>query len=331
MRYRLTCVCILVVCAFTVVSLACDAEKGQVVTSASGTAADGPWSIAKPWSGSVPTPPRLYPARRDGKWGFIDKTGQVAIGFRYEEASDFSDGLAAVRVGSEWGYVNESGTMAIAPQFSEGFGFYDGLAQVVTATGIGYMDKTGRLVIPDDPEWQDAFRFSEGLAGVWFKDQTYGYIDTSGKTVIRLPRATAAGEFSDGLAYVRERGQYGYIDRTGRFVIKAQFVEATEFSDGLAVVLDQSRKLTIIDMAGNAVVTRDVVPIFEGYPRSFADGRSAIVKDARWGFMDTSGVAVIYPQFKLVGDFAGGLVQVECENGKMAYIDLNGKFVWREQ
>ncbi|MBN1460634.1 MAG: WG repeat-containing protein, partial [Armatimonadetes bacterium] len=40
----------------------------------------------------------LYPVSVDGKWGYIDKTGTIRIQPQFDDARDFSDGLAAVRV-----------------------------------------------------------------------------------------------------------------------------------------------------------------------------------------------------------------------------------------
>jgi hypothetical protein len=190
---------------------------------------------AEPWSGPPPKAPVLFPARQDNKWGYIDKTGRLVVDFQYDEAWDFSDGMAAVRVGGKWGYVDESGKTAIAPQFSDGSDFSDDRAQVSTPTGIGYIDKTGKLVIPPNPEWLGGFQFSEGLAGVPLQ-KGYGFIDTAGKLVFRLPDATSVGYFSEGLATVREWEATGYIDRSGTFVIEPRFTYGSEFSNGLAMV-----------------------------------------------------------------------------------------------
>ena len=40
-----------------------------------------------------------------GKVGFIDKTGHYVINPQFGLAHSFSDGLAAVRIGSKWGFI----------------------------------------------------------------------------------------------------------------------------------------------------------------------------------------------------------------------------------
>ena len=72
------------------------------------------------------------------------------------------------------------------------------LAQTQTPTSL----KTGTYVI--NPQFDDAYPFSEGLA------------------VVRI------GDY--------ETGKLGFIDKTGAFVINPQFDDAESFSEGLAAV-----------------------------------------------------------------------------------------------
>ena len=43
------------------------------------------------------------------KFGYISKEGKKAIDFRFDEVKDFSEGLAAVKIGVHWGYIDMSG------------------------------------------------------------------------------------------------------------------------------------------------------------------------------------------------------------------------------
>ncbi|SRR5260370_25978904 len=66
----------------------------------------------------------------DGKHGYIDETGRVEIEPRFDNWTEFSEGLAAVSVDFEWGYIDKTGKWAIPPQFAVGRPFSDGLALV---------------------------------------------------------------------------------------------------------------------------------------------------------------------------------------------------------
>ena len=95
---------------------------------------------------------------KEGKFGYIDKEGNVVIPFRYEPGKD------------EWSYTDQ-------PVFD----FHQGLARVWDkATGkYGYIDKEGNEVFPC--EFDFAEDVSEGVAIVQKGDQ-FGFINTKGNS-----------------------------------------------------------------------------------------------------------------------------------------------------
>jgi hypothetical protein len=288
---------------------------------------------ATEWTGPPPKAPVLFPVRENDKWGYIDTTGTVVVGFQYDDARDFSDGMAAVKVGSTWGYIDESGAMIIAPQFFDGLAFSNDRAGAYSPSrDIGYIDKSGQVVIPDSPDWLAGGQFSEGLAGVELKEG-YGFIDTSGRLVLRFAQATSLGDFREGLAVVRIGHECGYVDRTGKFVIQPQFGYATEFSNGVAMVQYGYGRAALIDKTGR--VQRRLAEYNQAGPVS--EGRIAVYQGellddaSSWGYIDASGTRVIPPQFHFAWEFEGGLARVEEKNGKLAYIDLLGNYVWQEK
>jgi hypothetical protein len=98
---------------------------------------------------------RLFTVPVGGKYGYIDKTGKLAIAPQFYEADDFSEGLAAVEIDDSWGYIDKTGKVVITPQFDDAFGFSGGLAWVsISGKGKrGYIDKTGKFVWqPSNPE-----------------------------------------------------------------------------------------------------------------------------------------------------------------------------------
>ena len=52
----------------------------------------------------------LYPVVVNGRWGFINKSGETVINPQFDKAGGFAAGLAPVRMG-RWGYVDASGKM----------------------------------------------------------------------------------------------------------------------------------------------------------------------------------------------------------------------------
>ena len=149
---------------------------------------------AQPQSQNAKT---LFLVEKDSQWGFIDRTGKIAIPLQFDSANDFHEGLALVAANGKKLFIDASGRIVITPQFDIVDDFSEGLAAVnigqtrIPNIGVisnpgkwGYIDKTGKLVIP--LKFTHAEDFSEGLAGVRDGDRG-GFIDHAGKFVFDVP------------------------------------------------------------------------------------------------------------------------------------------------
>ena len=106
------------------------------------------------------------------KFGYINKEGKKAIDFQFDEVKDFSEGLAAVRIGVHWGYIDMSGTHIIPSQFDEVYSFSEGVACVgigpAKSRKYGYIDKNGKYII--NPQFDEPDRFANEFLVVNAKD-----------------------------------------------------------------------------------------------------------------------------------------------------------------
>ena len=75
-------------------------------------------------------PPTLALVKIGTKYGFVDRSGKVAINPQFDYAGPFSQDLAPVRVEEKWGYINNTGTFSVNAQFEEAGPFMDGIAPV---------------------------------------------------------------------------------------------------------------------------------------------------------------------------------------------------------
>ena len=153
----------------------------------------------------------LAPVMKDGKWGYIDKTGSEVIPFIFGEASDFSEGLAAVYKDGKFGYIDKTGNEKIAFQYNRAWNFTDGLAIVVKDSGWGFIDKSGKEVVSCIYDFADDF--NDGLAPVG-KNGKCGYINKVGTEVIPSIYNFVTS-FSEGLASVEKDDHQGYVDLKG--------------------------------------------------------------------------------------------------------------------
>lgn len=276
---------------------------------------------------------RLFRIFRGGKFGFINRQGNVVIEAKFDDAENFSEGFALVSFNGMKGFIDETGKLAIVlKDFEVINGFTDGLARGNMTAGSpytkGYVDKSGKLVI--DTKASGACEFSEGLACV--QTGKWGFIDSSGQFVIK-PQFDEVSYFREGLAAVTfwddskaSRHKQGYLDKTGKVVIKPQYDVAQPFSEGLAavgVMNGDDYLFGFIDKAGAMVIK----PQFE-WTYTFHEGLAAVQVSKKWGFVDKSGSMAIGPKFDKAERFSEGLAAVAV-GGKWGYIDKTGKYIWQ--
>jgi hypothetical protein len=185
-----------------------------------------------------------------------------------------------------------------------GKGFSGGLGKVTINGKVGFIDKSGRLVIK--PSYLDASRFSEGLAAVEFDNGNWGFIDTKGNVAIK-PRFDWALTFKEGRAMVQVGEKWGFIDSTGSLVVGPNFDGANSFSEGLARV--------------QLYLLGELVP-----------GDKEQTMRYKTGYIDRDGRWVIEPKWDGGSSFNGGMARVSrnvgYSNGVVSedrYIDKTGK------
>ncbi len=180
-------------------------------------------------------------SRLGKKFGSHDplELGNYAIFLRPRQR-DFGQPPAGIPLidPDKFGYIDRTGKMAINPRFDQAGPFTDGLADVRVAERKISIDRQGRKITRAARKARQvkAENSSEGVSPVPVKiGERFGYRDDSGMIVID-PLYDEAYPFSDGLARVKLGGKLGYIDQAGRMVIEPGFTEAADFSEGLAAV-----------------------------------------------------------------------------------------------
>ena len=300
--------------------------------------------------GLQPVTTGMNPKWKPNSWGYLDPKGNFAIEPQFEQASEFSEGLAAAigLKGPPWdrGYIDHTGKFIIAPQFDTARPFSNGRA-VVMKTGDwlnGAIDHDGKWIVP--AQYPSMLDFHEGLAAVAKyvtpRDRppgsmeqapmVWGFIDTNGTQVIDF-KFNEPSSFSEGLAAINNNGACGYIDKTGAYVIPPNFFMGWEFSEGVARVKTKDGKSAYIDKTGNVVFT---VPGLT-WAEPFSEGLAvAAIRDTThhspngrlYGFIDHTGKFVITPTYFLTASFHNGLAFVTGQ-GFAGYIDKTGRIVWQ--
>ncbi len=124
---------------------------------------------------------------------FIDRSGKAVIdpNGAYEFVDTFHEGLAPINRDGKIGYIDKSGSEVIEPKYQNGLAdsglglFNGGLAPVKLDGKFGYIDKKGKIVI--EPKYDKALPFESGLAWVQLgTDKDVFFIGRDG-TEYRLP------------------------------------------------------------------------------------------------------------------------------------------------
>lgn len=288
--------------------------------------------------------PELFRVRVDGKYGFIDSHGRVAIAPRFLLAEQFHEGLASVSIDSEsYGYIDHAGHFVIQPQFEWARNFACGRAVVSKAGRAFYIDASGSRVVP--ARYDECRDYSMGVAlvaratavGRLFQllenhdgNAFYVYIDRDGFEC-GDPRFNG-GRFADNdellpLRRDGKNGKYEYIGRVdGRTHICAQFDEASAFSEGLASVRCGGN-FGYIDRSGNYSID----PMFSS-AGPFRDGLAACSQHGLFGYINRQGHWAIPARFVSAGEFVDQRAVVVVKDRRhgsnsSGIIDSSGAFV----
>lgn len=267
----------------------------------------------------------------DQNYLFLDYSGKMISEETFQDANDFSEGLAAVEKGEKWGFINTSGRIAIACQYDNVTEFREGLAAVEIDGNWHYIDQRGKSVFEE--VYEDALYFSEGLAAVK-KDGKWGFIDKNGNLKIDF-QYEDAGNFSEGKAAVANTidgyQKWAYINANNEVVIDYKLYSATEgrlvlvgeFQDGYALVT--SDLYCLINEEGKKVLGNNSCFLTGGSTYSIEPGWMAAydytddsMTEEKYGFVDINGRIKVPYIFEHVSEIHGDLAAVRYEQGGKA-------------
>lgn len=223
---------------------------------------------------------------------------KIAEGFTV--LGDCSDDLipAVIEKDKKLGFINSKGEWKIELPYKYFVTPFHEQMSAFTDTDTkrsGYLNTAGEITIP--AIFQSNGNFSEGLARVK-QDLTYFFIDKSGSKAFDKEFENA-GDFKNGLCAVQKDGQWGFIDKKGKLIIEYKdFMGVREFSDGRIAFKNKNGKVGYLDGKGNIVVE----PQFDN-GLNFKNGFALIESNGKIGFIDTSGKIIIEPKYTRAGNF----------------------------
>ena len=272
----------------------------------------------------------LAVVEKDSLSGYIDTTGQVVIDFVYDWAEPFrGDYPARMRKNGKFGLINRQGEVLVEPVYSAIGDFSDGYFLAARENTYGFINLRGEEVIPFEFNFgQTALsesRFIGGNAKVFQKikkDVWTAVIDTAGKKVVPAIFEDL-GIFSNRLMPVKKKGKWGYADGKLNLVIPYLYDEAGSFQDTVARV-SKNGLFGLIDTLGKPVI-----------PLQFTElvllDSILLVKDTAYGVINLKGAELVPMQFESAKVLDEYVIHFIDFFGKASYYDYRRqKFIWRE-
>lgn len=268
----------------------------------------------------------------DAKKGFKDLYNKIIIQPIYQEAGDFNEGLAAVRLDNLWGFIDKNGDDVISFQYDSAVAFTEGMAYVLKKNKWGKIDKLGNTQVPfiyDKP-----YKFKEGLAK-FTRNNKIGFINENNIEVIP-PIYENALNFHNGLALTNNETpsslpDYNWIDKNNKVVInlegKISFQPVTgmgiDIFHPLAGYSSKTHQYFFYNNRGE-VINSDY---YSDMGDRFYEGLTWFKKDGLYGYLDSNGRVLVPAQYSDADFFYDNLASVKNSYNKFGYIDKTGKVV----
>ena len=263
--------------------------------------------------------------RANGRFGFADGRGELAIPARFDDVRSFEAGFAFVKSGARWGVIDRDGRTVVAASWDEVDDFPgDRQARARIGDRWGVVERSGKTVIP--VRYEEIGRpFPPLIFAVDSGRPVYLRLDGTAAFRLECPRrksATGFPFFEEKAAVVRcGDDDWGLIDAQGRFVVEPAWESVGPFFEGRAV-LTSARKSAVVDSAG-----RFVLPPGKLRPGHYSEGLAVVQgSDSRIGFIDMSGRIVIPLMFDWANSFTNGFAPARAQGGKTGYIDRTGSW-----
>jgi hypothetical protein len=170
----------------------------------------------------------LYSYAENGRYGMVNEHGEVIVEPKYKIISNrLIEGYALGYMNGIWTYINDKGRVVKNYNSIEATVFHEGMAAIVKNYLTGFIDKRFRVVVPLKYGFSLVPpRFSEGIAKVGtpldFEYRKFGFINKNGEEIIDL-KFDDASNFSEGLAVVSVGEKSGAINYEGQFVIEPKY------------------------------------------------------------------------------------------------------------
>ena len=267
----------------------------------------------------VPVNEGPMPAKREGRWGYIDHTGAEVLLSRYDTTYAFEKELARVRFNGQEGVINKEGLWQIRP-----------IAEHITILsptrflarmkkGFQLLNEKGDILYQTD----DVLKPLVGGIAEINANRQWGLIDINGKR-LSFPLYDYISDLQEGQVFIASlEGKRGILSQDGRKFIAAgpkTWERLYSMSEGF-IGAQIGRQQGFVDTNGLLRIANryDTVTFF-------SDGMAAVAIRGKWGYVDKIERLRVQPMYDHAQPFIKGTAIVQL-GSMQGVIDSKGKFV----
>lgn len=285
----------------------------------------------------------------------IDKAGAKSYASSFYSVKSFTEGQAVACSGEfKCGYIDSAGGWLIPDLFSNACPFQNGYAKVDAdiswstttkrkhSANPGLINKKGEYVIYPAGEKAREKKQKYFIGTSWYYcditdpqfipvqdgEGKLFYANTHGEVTLTLPQdADDYTSFYEGFAafHSNTENAYGMINTRGEEVLPRIATYVPRFQEKMAVgqmYKDGSKRDLYFDQNFNSVLD-------DGYDEAglFSEGKAAVKKNGKYGYIDQKGQLVIDYQYFYAGEFHEGMAAVCVEQEKCGYINETGRML----
>ena len=255
----------------------------------------------------------------NNQFGYIDKTGSLAILPQFDYAAEFNASRAIIAINNLYGLINKDGNIVIQPVYHSMEQVTDNIFRVGNEQEkFGLIDKNGNMLMPVEAEWiNNSVR--DGLI-LFSKSKLYGILDEQAKVIVS-PSCELITVLNRDFIIILNNGLYGVINSQSKPLIENDYSYLTYFEQRF--IVEKDGQYGLFDLKGNIVCSLK----WDYYRWDHANKIGVVQKNGKFGFADNNGNTVIPCIYEEVGDYFENDRTIVKINGAKGVIDKSGNYV----
>ncbi|SHK59544.1 WG containing repeat-containing protein [Reichenbachiella agariperforans] len=264
----------------------------------------------------------LIPVKRNGYWGYLDLSGEVAINYKYEAVSPFFQEIAAVNYLGYNNVINQFGEVVGEASYDSIWINHDNTARVKQRSRTDILNKNGAAL------FQTYNQLTPHQLGYLEKTESgqVGLIDHNGRILFYPKYDMISPLIRDRFIIIQKRNQIAVSFKDGSFLIPFtdDYQAISDISEGfLSIQKDNQYGFIDFDQQLRIANRYDSVGHFQ-------EGLCPVRLHGHWGYVDKKEELIIQPNLDSVSHFVDHMAIVKRDEKYGAYgidgeiaIDIN--------